>query len=327
MDNYIPEFKSQFKNELKNFIIYNRSNGYAYTENTCGELSRLDKFFVCLNTNDKTINQDIVDKWLLCCKDSNKEVTKGKYFSIISKFCKYLRIMGYENIIQPESHNITYKCNFIPYIFSKEEITKINNTLLNMTNINEFNNLTTFYVMFNLYYCCGLRRSEVLNLKLKDLNHKDKIIFIENSKNNTSRVIPLTDKLFNLITQYLNIRNSELEYIFISEKNKRINKQYVSKLFKKVLKEAEIPLTYEGKTQRLHDLRHSFAVHTLKQMEEKNFDLYTSLPILSAYLGHKSIVETEYYLRLVKSENENIINKSINYTKNLYGKKDNFYEE
>ena len=62
-------------------------------------------------------------------------------------------------------------------------------------------------------------------------------------------------------------------------------------------------------------------------MKEKGFDLYTSLPILSTYLGHKSVVETEYYLRLVKSENENIINKSKEYTKNLYGKKDDFYEE
>ena len=129
------------------------------------------------------------------------------------------------------------------------------------------------------------------------------------------------------MSHYIEIRSSELEYIFVSEQNKKFNEKYVSTLFKRLLKESNIPLTYEGKTQRLHDLRHTFAVHTLKQMEEKGFDLYTSLPILSSYLGHKSIVETEYYLRLVKSENENIINKSKDYTKNLYGKKDKFYEE
>ena len=326
-ENYIPQFKSHFKNELTNFIIYKRSNGYFYTKDTCDQLLMMDNFFVSLNTNDKVINQDIVDNWLLWCKDTNKDVTRGKYFSRISKFCKYLRIMGYENIIQPEARNIVYRSEFIPYIFSKEEIYKMNNVLLNKTNITEFNNITTFYVMFNLYYCCGLRKCEVLNLRLKDLNYKDKTLLIENSKNNTSRIVPLTDKLFDLLSNYLNIRNSDLEYIFISERNKKFNKQYVSTLFKKLLKESSIPPTYEGKTQRLHDLRHTFAVHTLRQMEEKGFDLYTSLPILSAYLGHKSIVETEYYLRLVKSENENIINKSKEYTKNLYGKKDEFYEE
>ena len=327
MNSYIPEFHSHFKKELKDFIFYKRSSGYAYNKDTCDGLLRLDKFFVSLNTEEKIINQDIVDEWLLWCKSSNKEDTKSKYFSNISKFCKYLRIMGYENIIQPESCNITYRSNFIPYIFSKEEINKMNKILLNKININEFNNLTTFYILFNLYYCCGLRRSEALNLKLKHFNRDDKTLLIENSKNNTSRIIPLTDKLFDLLSNYLDIRNSELEYIFISERNKKFNEQYVPKLFKRLLEEANIPLTYEGKHQRLHDLRHTFSVHTLKQMEEKGFDLYTSLPILSAYLGHKSIVETEYYLRLVKSENENVINKSKNYTKNLYGKKDKFYEE
>lgn len=327
MNNYIPEFQSQFKEELRDFIIYKRSNGYTYGRNICCGLLRLDSFFLSLNSDKKIINQEIVDKWLSWCKNSNKDVMKGRYFCNISKFCRYLRIMGYKDIIQPEPCNISYRSNFIPYIFSKEEINKMNNTLLSKTNINEFNNITTFYVMFNLYYCCGLRRCEVLNLKLKDINYEDKTILIENSKNYTSRIIPLTDKLFNLLSNYLNIRNSELEYVFISEQNKKFNEQYIPILFKRLLKDANIPLTYEGKTQRLHDLRHSFSVHTLKQMEEKGFDLYISLPILSTYLGHKNIVETEYYLRLVKSENENIMNKSKNYTKNLYGKKDKFYEE
>lgn len=327
MENYIPQFKSHFKNELTNFIIYKRSNGYAYSKDTCDQLLRLDAFFVSLNTNNKVINQDVVDRWLLWCKDTNKNVTKGRYFSSISKFCKYLRIMGYENIIQPEPCNITYHSKFIPYIFSKDEIRKMNTILLNKTNIHEFNNITTFYVMFNLYYCCGLRRCEVLNLKVNHLDYKNKTLLIENSKNNTSRIVPLTDKLFSLLSNYLNIRNSDLEFIFISEKNKKINKQYVYTIFKNLLNEAKIPITYEGKSQRLHDLRHAFAVHTLKQMEEKGFDLYTSLPILAAYLGHKNIAETEYYLRLVKDENKTIINMSKEYTKNLYGKKDEFYEE
>jgi integrase len=60
-------------------------------------------------------------------------------------------------------------------------------------------------------------------------------------------------------------------------------------------------------------------------MEEKGFDLYTSLPILSTYLGHKSIVETEYYLRLVKENDESIL-KSRDYVKEIYGKKEIFYE-
>ena len=63
-NNYIPEFKSNFKEELSDFIIYQRSNGYIYVKDTCDELKRLDRFFISINSNQKLINQEVVDKWL-----------------------------------------------------------------------------------------------------------------------------------------------------------------------------------------------------------------------------------------------------------------------
>ena len=70
--------------------------------------------------------------------------------------------------------------------------------------------------------------------------------------------------------------------------------------FHALLKEAGIPKRTDGRFQRLHDIRHTFCVHTLEQMQEKGFDLYTSLPLLCAYLGHKHVKETEYYLHFVE---------------------------
>lgn len=324
---YVPKFESIFKEELSNFIIYQRSNGYIYVKGTCDELKRLDKFFISINSKQKVINQEVIDKWLCSCKNTNKSVTRGRYFSLMAKFCKFLRIIGYDNVIQPEPHNITYNSNFIPYIFTKEELSKMNNFLLNQIDLNKLSNLTTFYILFNLYYCCGLRKSEALNLKMDNFNSHEKTLLIEKSKNNKTRVIPLTEQLTNILINYINIRNSNIEYIFISEKQKRFNEQYVTTLYNKLLEDAKIPLTYDGKHQRLHDLRHTFCVHTLKQMEEKGFDLYASLPTLSVYLGHKGIIETEYYLRLVKEENKYFTDKIQNYTTNIYGKKKKFYEE
>ncbi len=65
----------------------------------------------------------------------------------------------------------------------------------------------------------------------------------------------------------------------------------VRKYYKELLEKAIIPVRYDGKRQRIHDLRHTFAVNSLKQMEQKGFDLYTSTSVLSVYLGHKSITE------------------------------------
>ena len=289
-------------------------------------LLRLDNFFLKLENSELIINQDVVDKWLKTCDLSNKQVTKGRYYSTISCFCEYLRCLNYDNIIKPQSYKFSWKSNFIPYIFSLEQVRKIMTILKNKLNENNIDSYS-LYILICLYYCCGLRRMEALKLKLEDYNSIDKTITIQKSKNNTSRIIPLTDYLNDLLKKYLTIRNSTLDYIFIDKHNQKFGEGKLYLRFKKLLKEADIPLTHDGKTQRLHDLRHTFSIHTLKRMENKGFDLYTSLPILSVYLGHRSIVETEYYLRLVKNENENVVNKSKNYTKNLYGKKDKFYEE
>ncbi|MCM1062013.1 MAG: hypothetical protein NC452_17235 [Eubacterium sp.] len=53
-----------------------------------------------------------------------------------------------------------------------------------------------------------------------------------------------------------------------------------------------------GENPRVHDLRHTFAVHSLQKLEAQGIDLYAELPILSAYLGHSGIKSTEKYLRL-----------------------------
>lgn len=67
-------------------------------------------------------------------------------------------------------------------------------------------------------------------------------------------------------------------------------------------------------------LRHTFCVRALEQMQAKGFDLYTSLPLLSKYLGHKHITETEYYLRLLDEHFGEILAKAAAYQPMLYGK-------
>lgn len=64
------------------------------------------------------------------------------------------------------------------------------------------------------------------------------------------------------------------------------------------------------KSKYLDFLRHTFCVRALEQMQEKGFDLYTSLPLLSTYLGHKHITETEYYLRMMEEHFGGMLEKS-----------------
>lgn len=69
-------------------------------------------------------------------------------------------------------------------------------------------------------------------------------------------------------------------------------------LIYKLLKICNIPYIGNRQGPRIHDLRHTFAVHSLVQMGHNGMDLYTGLPILSACLGHRSLSSTEKYVRL-----------------------------
>lgn len=325
---WIPTFTSPLKHEFESLIKFKRSQGYVYYAPMCYRLKELDAYLDSLNQEAPYINQEVYDGWMKLCK-SGEKTTKGKYHSAISVLCEFLRMKGYENIIQPDSSNLKYKSEFIPYIFSNEEIDRMFDVLIKeiQRNPNDIS-LKTFYVLICLYYSCGLRKNEALNLKLEDFNTEEKTITILNGKNNVSRIIPLSESMYKQLISYIRLNlYEEDDYIFVGVKANRYTEYLLYKSYHKLLKEAHIPVRYDGKRQKIHDLRHTFCVNALKQMEEKGFDLYTSLPILSVYLGHKHITETEYYLRLVQEEAEKATRRAKDYMIDLYSQKDEFYEE
>lgn len=189
--------------------------------------------------------------------------------------------------------------------------------------------MKTFYSLFCLYYGCGLRKSEALNLKIKDISYGEKSITILDGKNKISRIIPLSESNFKQLSHYISMNKYEDKesYIFIDANGEHFKDRILYDMYHQLLKDAHIPTRYDGKRQRIHDLRHLFAIKSLKQMEDRGFDLYTSLPILSVYLGHKHITETEYYLRLIKNEEATITKKTSEYLQRLYKQKEEYYEE
>ena len=326
---WIPEFKSPFKKELEKFIKFKRSNGYIYGETGCYLLKHLDTFLLSLNQAKPHINQEVFDLWMTQCT-STKKSTKAHYSGAITTFCEYLRMTGHENIIQPEISKSFVNFDYIPYIFSDQEVKFMFDILIDKVknNVQDWN-IKTFYLLFCLYYGCGLRKKEALNLKVKHFSFDEKSITILDGKNKISRIIPLSESIFTQLNKYVSMnqyKNDE-SYIFTNENGDQFKDHKLYKLYHKLLEEAHIPTRYDGKRQRIHDLRHLFAVKSLKQMEDKGFDLYTSLPLLSVYLGHKHITETEYYLRLVQSEENKVTKKTSEYLEKLYQQKDEYYEE
>lgn len=165
--------------------------------------------------------------------------------------------------------------------------------------------------MFRLIYGCGLRLSEALNLKLKDVDIDEGTLTILQSKNNKDRKIPMAESLGNRCKKYnreMHLFSDEHTYYFKSSLNRRLDKSAAYRRFRDYLWHAGIPHTGHG--PRIHDLRHTYCLHCLKRWVLAGKDLTNLFPYLSVYLGHADFRGTQYYLRLTADLYPDIISKT-----------------
>lgn len=323
-------FTSILGNLLNQYIDYKRSNGYQYGQSYCSLVKKFDKYINSIELSEISISTEVIENWLKMASHLNPS-TYNKYYDFICDFINFMIINGYENIhasYEFKRRKLDHK--YIPYIYDDEDINNIFSYLIEK--INRFPQVKihkTIFMLICLYYGCGLRKSEALNIKLSDLNKADRTLTIYASKNNVSRIIPLSDSIYNQLVKYIEITKykSINDYIFIDSNCKHFSDKSLYNYFHNLIDELGIIQTSNGNRPRIHDFRHTFCVNVLKNTEENGTDSNAIIPVLSAYLGHKGIIETEYYLRLIPKEEQKILDKSSSYVSNLYQNKEIYYEK
>jgi len=154
--------------------------------------------------------------------------------------------------------------------------------------------------IFRLLYGCGLRVNEALRLRVKDANLREGVLTVLDTKFRKDRLVPtapeLTERL-TLLQKKLGRRKGEAPF-FPVRTNCFYDKRAIYDTFRRLLWESGIPHHGRGKGPRVHDLRHTFAVHRMMIWYREGVDLNAKLPILAAYMGHRNIVSTQKYLHL-----------------------------
>jgi integrase len=162
-----------------------------------------------------------------------------------------------------------------------------------------------------LLYTSGLRRGEVIRLTLGDYNAVEKLLVIRESKFHKSRLVPLSKDGIRELNQYLRHRNAP-GFPRDSASPLLLNKHGgntgytgigLAHMIRKLYRRANIR-TCSGRLPRIHDLRFTFAVHALLRWYRRGDDLHRKLPALSTYMGHVSVVSTQYYLPFVEDVSE-----------------------
>lgn len=189
---------------------------------------------------------------------------------MISAIKMYYEISGKGKIV-PRFLERPRRSRSLPKVFSKEEVTMILNSSANIKH----------KLLLWTIYSCGLRRSEVTNIRLDDIDRKRNIIHIREGKGRVDRIVPVSERLWQKMDEYLESYSPQY-FLFEGKEGRKYSSESVYNVFKSALRKAGI-----RKEVGVHCLRHSYATH----LHETGLDIR----YIQELLGHKSTRTTEIY--------------------------------
>lgn len=276
-----PRLNTDKINEIENFKKY--LNTKRHSQNTVKTYTEALQTFL-LYFNEKIVkdinNQDVItfyNDYILIKKLSSS--FQNQIVNAIKLYFKTIKesAIVIEKVYRPKREKL------LPNVLSKEEIKQI---LTAHTNIKH-------KVMLSLIYSCGLRRNELLNLKLLDKDSKRNLVIIRQAKGRKDRIAPLSIGVLVLLRTYYTQYHPQTWLFEGQSPNSAYNERSLVSVLKQAVQKAKIK-----KPVTLHWLRHSYATHLLESG--------TDLRYIQEILGHKSSRTTEIYTHVSTKSLQNV---------------------
>jgi len=279
--------------EFKEALGYSRSSYYKF-------LLNFDRYCRAHYPNESILTQEIVAGWSMA-RVSETAAGVSRRLIAIREFGKYLASTGDEAYIIPSGFIGGVK-KFMPYIYTDAELTaffKGADSLLpdKRSPLREF----TASALFRLMYCCGLRPSEIRLIKRDEVDFKENLILISESKSYKDRVVAVDSDVMALCGKYDHIADCvfpDRTYFFQGPNNGPYAAIWIQHLFRKCWKSSGISFS-RSQNPRVGDFRHNYATRTLMNWLDEGKALDAYLPYLSAYMGHSDFSQTAYYIHLI----------------------------
>jgi len=295
------EFPCPIGHIIKDYIAEKRAlGGKGNTESR--RLREFSKTPYASSLHDE-LTEDAVNMWIAKRPNDTPAGIRQRY-AIIRGLAKYMCRQGY-NAYVPEQSCVRRvpRHTYVPYIFSYEEVIRF------MTASETYGKSTFCYhkwaqciipLIFKMLYCTGMRVGEVLALEIGDIDFAAGVITVRDAKFGKKRYIPIHKELLGFLSDYVAARHPT-HFLFPTRDGGMYSTHTIYCIFRETLYKAGIPFKGRGFGPRVHDFRHTFAVHSLLKWMRAGHDMSTALPRISTYLGHRGLQETEWYLRLTIS--------------------------
>jgi len=292
-------FQGGLADSITAFIEEKHRLGYKYMRESY-ELLNLDRFSLdheCSNC----LPEELVMAWTQRQPNHSAATTNFK-ITVIRELAKFMARNSCEAFEYPPGMAPKPTHEHTPYIFTHEEIRRLFDSIDHMKPRCESPKRHIIYpVLFRLLYCCGLRASEALHLSVSDVDIEGGVLLIRNAKAYNDRLVPLEASVLEKCAQYkqqLHSSSAPEQCFFPAPDGYPYHIFSVRTTFRDLLWASGI--SYGGRLvgPRMHDLRHTFAVHSLQKAVAQGKDPQEVIPVLATYLGHKTCEGTYRYLHM-----------------------------
>jgi integrase len=302
----IAEFSSPVAAALHRFLAFKRAAGYLY-HTEAQALRVLDRFLTQhLVPADPLISWDVIRAYV-ARQGQESETTRTHRLSLIRQVCRFLALEESRTAIPGPRFLEINRERFVPRVLTRDEGRRFLQACATFASPHRSPLRNTILgTALALLYLTGLRAGEVLDLTEADVDLDTRVLQVRDTKFGKSRLVPLADDVAArladcraAVARRLGPRFPEAPF-FPAPSGRCYPKSALRAAFHDVLATAGIPRQSGGRSIRVHDTRHSFAVLRLLLWYQQGADVGAQLPALATYLGHVGLSSSQRYLHLTE---------------------------
>ena len=303
---FTPTFLSRLAPVFTRYVELKRALGRRF-EVPARTLQNLDRFLNAQDAKYPDLDTVAFQAWCHTHEHVASGVRRVRMLEVRA-FCLYRRRTEPQCFIPDLNSFPFYHQRLKPYIFRDAEIARLLGAASDLKRCPASPlRPETIRLAIVLLHTTGVRRCELLNLRIGDYDRRDLTLHIRETKFYKSRLLPINNGIADEIDCYLRVRGQR-KFPVSSDSALIWNPSWGGGAYsatslrcciRSLLQECGI-VTAKGTPPRIHDFRHGFAVNALLRWYRAGADVEAKLPLLATYLGHGSAVSTHYYLHFIE---------------------------
>lgn len=295
-------------------VAQKRAVGYKYATEA-RILARFEAFCRIEFPGLGTVSQASVEAWIASARRRGvRPATLQGLAAPVRELARWQGRRGVYAYVLPAGV-LARPARYVPHIYTDQELA----ALFAQTDRCRYCSQVPFRrlvmpVLFRTIYACGLRLSEARLLRAGDVDIDAGVLQVRDAKGGKDRQVPVSEPLRVRLSDYhaqLVDRSAHVDlgrgWFFPGRNGLPLTVGNIDKNFRRFLWRARISHGGRGDGPRVHDLRHTFAVNNLRFWFAQGQDVGALLPVLQTYMGHSSLRDTAYYLRLTAESYPDII--------------------